>query len=770
VADCDNDRIKIYDSTHQFLNGWGSTSSDDGAFHTPHGIAADGSGNIYVVDMYNNRIQKFNADGAFQMKFGRAGYGDGDMYYPVAIAPDSSGNIYVTDGYTDRVQKYGPDGTFILNWGSEGTGDGQFDGLRGIAVDGNGNVYVSDLRNHRIQKFTSQGVFLRQWGSSGTGDGQFYYPRGLAADTAGNIYVADTSNDRIQKFTSEGVFLAKWGSYGTGDGQLKNPEGVSVDAQGYVYVTDTDNHRIQKFTSSGQFVARIGAYGSDAGSLNEPTYSCIGPNGKIYVSDTNNHRVQVFRKANLIERKTKAIIVAGGGPFPQNTLWNATQLCASFAYRALTYQGYDSESIYYLSADTRLDIDGNGTPDVDANATNANLQTAITSWAYDADDLFIYMTDHGGDGTFRMGPAELLYATELDTWLDSIQNTIPGKLVLVYDACRSGSFLPLLTPPAGKTRILVSSAGKDEESMFFLQGKISFSFMFWASIFNGDSFYNSYISASENIGKTYRNPHAPRQVPLLDANANGIGNEKEDKTLAQAVVLGNGIVSGADIPFIGSVSPAQTLNGPTSAKIYAENVVDADGISRVWAVITPPDHAVSPDDPVTDMPMIELKSVGGNRYEGSYDSFTVNGTYNIAVFAADNQSFMGIPLQTGVIQTGGTSGTNTVSGYVSTAMAGHTDLSVINAEVSLSNTAYSTVTDSNGYFRLENVNPGPYTLVIAASGMNPVTVPINVQTGANAISNIPQMSVQGSCDVNGDGRIGLEEAIHALQVTVGIGE
>ena len=56
------------------------------------------------------------------------------------------------------------------------------------------------------------------------------------------------------------------------------------------------------------------------------------------------------------------------------------------------------KSIVYLSADTDLDLDGNGlSDDVDADATIGNLQKAVT-WASDADDVVLYLVDHGGNG------------------------------------------------------------------------------------------------------------------------------------------------------------------------------------------------------------------------------------------------------------------------------------------------------------------------------------------------------------------------------------
>ncbi|MEA2013788.1 MAG: DUF1566 domain-containing protein [Thermodesulfobacteriota bacterium] len=345
-------------------------------------------------------------------------------------------------------------------------------------------------------------------------------------------------------------------------------------------------------------------------------------------------------------RLPKAIIVAGGGSGAWNNLWNATEMNANHAYRALIYQGYSRDTIYYLSS-TDIDVDGNGAlDDVDADATNRDFEYAITNWAKNADNLFIYMIDHGGVGTFRMGAAEFLEVNDLDTWLDTIQETIPGAVTLVYDACRSGSFLPLLLPPAGKGRILATSASADQESIFLDQGTISFSFLFWARMFNGDSFYDSFVHAKNSVGIT----HA--QAPLLDANGNGIGNEKGDKDATKEIRIGNEMRVAGDIPCIGSVSPAQTLEGETSVLIYANDVFDLDGISRVWAIITPPNClSSSPDDPVTDLPTIDLTPIGNNRYETTYSRFTNTGTYNIAIFAADVTDAFSLPKQTTVIQT-----------------------------------------------------------------------------------------------------------------------
>jgi DNA-binding beta-propeller fold protein YncE len=649
VADRYRNRIQKFTSDGVFISKWGNSGSGDGQFYSPKGITGDDTGFVYVVDTDNQRIQKFTSDGTFITKWGIHCEGDGHFCDPLGIAVDATGFAYVVDSDL-QIQKFTSDGTFITKWGINTSIDD--DGawiLKGIAVDGAGFVYVAEIWNSRIQKFTSDGTFINKWGTKGSEDGQLYYPYGIAVDNSGSVYVADSENNRIQKFGSDGTFISKW-EYGGGysDGDFYHPYGIAVDSDGSFYVAD--DHRIQKFGSDGTFITKFGGFGSEPGLLSDQNDIYISPDGSVYVADSGNNRIQVFRKADKKASMSKAIIVAGGGPGDWNNLWDATQICANYAYRALTYQGYTKDTIYYLSHDTDLDLDSNGIlDDVDAAATNANFKTAVTEWAKDAGSLFIYMVDHGGEGIFRMGATEVLYATEFDAWLDELQGIIPGNLVLVYDACSSGSFLSSLTPPPGKQRIFVSSAASDQEAIFATQGKTSFSFMFWASIFNGDSFYESFRDARKNVGLTYR------QTPQIDANGNGIADEEADQIIARSLSIGNETKSAGDLPFIGSVSPPRTLTGKTSALIYAENVIDADGISRVWAVITPPDYSPGPPGtPVTDLPILDLKPAGNNRYEAIYEGFDRLGDYNIAIFASDRKSVMGLPEQTTFTQSKGT--------------------------------------------------------------------------------------------------------------------
>jgi DNA-binding beta-propeller fold protein YncE len=647
IADSGNARIQKLTSNGQFVTKWGNGATGDGQFFGPHGIAVDNSGDIYVADSYNSRIQKFTSNGQFVTKWGEYD----ELNSPRAIAIDSSGNVYVADTINNRIQKFTSNGQFIAKWGSEGSGDGQFNWPQGIAVDSSGNIYVADTYNNRIQKFTSNSQFVAKWGSEGNGDGQFNWPQGIAVDSGGYFYVVDTRNHRVQKFNPDGQFVTKWGSGGSEDGQFDEPWGLDIDSGGYVYVTDTKNHRIQKFTSNGEFVTKWGSLGSNPGEFSFPGGIAVSSEGKVYVSDTGNNRIQVFKPAFFVpsNKVIKAIVVAGSGPYKGNNLWDPTVMNANYAYRVLTYQGYTNDTIYYLSSDRNVDLNGDGIPDVDGDATNSNLQNAITQWAKDAESLVVYMTGHGGDGTFRMSETEVLKAEDFASWLNELQQTMQGIMTVIYDACESGSFVSKLMPPPGKQRILITSTSPGEPAYFLSQGALSFSYPFWSQIFGGAKIYDAYVVGKDVIGVAVG--AGKSQNPEIDDNGNGIGNEKTDGDLAREKNIGKGFIIAGDIPSISTISQDQVLNGQTSATITVE-VVTTGRITRVWAIVHSPDFTNPTDNPITDLPTFDLTwNEQSRRYEGTYDGFTVAGTYTITVYAMNENMIISLPKTTKVEQT-----------------------------------------------------------------------------------------------------------------------
>ena len=153
-----------------------------------HDVSADPEGKfLYTVELKNHRVQKFYTNGSFVTKWGFNGTGGRDvMRSPHQIAVNSLGYVYLTDPNGNQILKYYDNGTFLGIVGSQGAGPGEFNSPHGIAIDANNNIYVTDMKNYRIQAFDSKDNFVRQWGSFGTGRGQL-------SETAPGI-VIDTNN------------------------------------------------------------------------------------------------------------------------------------------------------------------------------------------------------------------------------------------------------------------------------------------------------------------------------------------------------------------------------------------------------------------------------------------------------------------------------------------------------------------------------------------------------------------------------------------------
>jgi tripartite motif-containing protein 71 len=306
----------------RFLRAWGGPGLGSGQFDIPDGVSVDPAGNVYVADREQNRIQKFTWDGRHLATWGRNG-GDGSLGNapgefngPYGVAADGAGNVYVLDSRNHRVQKLDSSGRVLAMWGRNG-GDGtsgrqpgELGDPRGIEVDRWGNVYVADHGNARVQKFTPSGELVGLWGrnccdaSTGSGPGEFWEPRGVAVDSQGNLYVAEKVNHRIQKLSQDGRFLGWWGknggtgggdvAIGSADGEFNLPYDVAVDSRDRVYVTDTSNTRNQVFDSNGRFLWKWGSPGSGPGQFFDPYTVAIDCRDNVYVTDEGNDRVQVF--------------------------------------------------------------------------------------------------------------------------------------------------------------------------------------------------------------------------------------------------------------------------------------------------------------------------------------------------------------------------------------------------------------------------------------------------------------------------------------------
>jgi len=88
-------------------------------FDGPSGVAVDGAGNVYVVDLINRTLRKVTAAGVVTTLAGTAdmsGSADGTgaaarFHEPSGVAVDSAGNVYVADQLNSTLRKVTPTGS-----------------------------------------------------------------------------------------------------------------------------------------------------------------------------------------------------------------------------------------------------------------------------------------------------------------------------------------------------------------------------------------------------------------------------------------------------------------------------------------------------------------------------------------------------------------------------------------------------------------------------------------------------------------------------------
>ena len=86
---------------------------EDGRFRQPTDVTWGPDGTIYISDGYvNSRVAKISKDGEWLKSWGKRGKGPGEFNTPHSIAADAKGNIYVADRANRRIQVFDGDGNF----------------------------------------------------------------------------------------------------------------------------------------------------------------------------------------------------------------------------------------------------------------------------------------------------------------------------------------------------------------------------------------------------------------------------------------------------------------------------------------------------------------------------------------------------------------------------------------------------------------------------------------------------------------------------------
>jgi len=175
-----NSRIAKVDKSGNWLMSWGGPGSQPGQLNTPHSIAVDAEGKIYVADRGNRRIQVFDGDGKVLRQIvidvpvdpnakmaigekpdlpitGNQAMAPGAPW-TVCITPPPNQVLYSSDGFPGRIYKLSLDGKILGVLGESGKQLKQFGWIHEIACPSENELFVGELLNWRVQKLILEPV------------------------------------------------------------------------------------------------------------------------------------------------------------------------------------------------------------------------------------------------------------------------------------------------------------------------------------------------------------------------------------------------------------------------------------------------------------------------------------------------------------------------------------------------------------------------------------------------------------------------------------
>jgi streptogramin lyase len=193
----------------------GVAGDGNDTFNQPSAVAIAPNGDIFVADGHggnsNARIVKFTKDGKFLKTWGKKGTAPGEFDTPHTLAFDSKGRLFVGDRANNRIQIFTQDGAFLEEWK-------QFSRPSAIYIDRNDAIYVSDSESREKEGYGHHPGWKRgiRVGSAKDGTVTAFIPdtyptpessatsgsEGLAADGKGTIYGAEVQQKDLKKYVN----------------------------------------------------------------------------------------------------------------------------------------------------------------------------------------------------------------------------------------------------------------------------------------------------------------------------------------------------------------------------------------------------------------------------------------------------------------------------------------------------------------------------------------------------------------------------------------
>lgn len=265
----------------------------------PAGVAVDGGGNVYAMDLNHGTVVEFTQGGS------TITLASGIPSNPAQIAVDQQGNVFAVGSGTPSIQGWAINAAsssvtpFSLAYTPvSGTASPQ-----AIAIDKAGNLFVADQQsssaNTAIYRFSVFGSTVRQQSTIATG---FSSPVSLTVDGPGNVYVADRSASAVYKLTPNATGGYAQSTLLTG----VIPVALAADPAGDVYVQDQATGSVIEVPVNGPATVTV------LTGLNAPAGLAVDGKGTVYSADGNSGITEVNRGAVAYDFGTNENVVFSG--------------------------------------------------------------------------------------------------------------------------------------------------------------------------------------------------------------------------------------------------------------------------------------------------------------------------------------------------------------------------------------------------------------------------------------------------------------------------
>jgi DNA-binding beta-propeller fold protein YncE len=186
----------------------GVASAEPGLFDEPTDVLVAPNGAIFITEGHsggtpgNHRVSKFSREGRFLKSWGKLGNGDNEFDSPHTIAMDSRGRLFIGDRGNNRIQIFDQDGKYLDTWK-------QFGRPSGITITRDDTIYVADSESWGPdQPGWKKGIRI---GSAKDGSVKYFIEdmesmtqdhsgaEGVGVDPDGNVYGAVVRRQMLEK-------------------------------------------------------------------------------------------------------------------------------------------------------------------------------------------------------------------------------------------------------------------------------------------------------------------------------------------------------------------------------------------------------------------------------------------------------------------------------------------------------------------------------------------------------------------------------------------